>query len=345
MSFRNIFTIRFIAVLSGVFIISFTTLVLLFAYLPYQSKDREPKSLIIENGEGLSTIASKLKEHDLIRSKFFFKWLSIALGNIRSYKKGEYLFEGEYSAVELAKVLKEGRTVMVSVTFPEGFRISEMISVLNQKGFTNTTLGEGKKKNILWLDKKIKSKNIDTLEGFLFPDTYKFSKDTSQSAIINKMVKTFFEKIPSEYELLAQKAGLSYYEAVILASIIEKETGVAAERKLISSVFHNRLRLNMKLQTDPTVIYGIKNFDGNLTRRQLRTKTPYNTYTNYGLPPTPIANPGLESLLAAVSPANSDYIYFVAKGDGTHEFSKNYRDHSRAVAKYQRRRNHNYRSF
>jgi UPF0755 protein len=188
----------------------------------------------------------------------------------------------------------------------------------------------------------IKSK---TLEGFLFPETYKFSKASTEKTILKKMVDTFFQKLPVNYEQLAKKVGLTFYEAIILASIIEKETSVPAERTLIASVFHNRLKQRMRLQTDPTVIYGIKNFDGNLTRKQLRTRTPYNTYINYGLPPTPIANPGLESLMAAVKPANSNYIYFVAKGDGTHAFSVNYQQHKRAVAKFQRRRKRNYRSF
>jgi UPF0755 protein len=159
------------------------------------------------------------------------------------------------------------------------------------------------------------------------------------------MVETFFRKIPNDYEQQAKKVKLTFYEAVILASIIEKETSVAEERKLVASVFHNRLQSNMRLQTDPSVIYGIDNFDGNLTRKQLRANNPYNTYVHFDLPPTPIANPGLDSLIAAVQPSATDYLYFVAKGDGTHEFTSNYRDHKSAVGKYQKRRNNRYRSF
>ena len=159
------------------------------------------------------------------------------------------------------------------------------------------------------------------------------------------MIKTFLRNIPKDYEQLANKVGLTYYEALILASIIEKETSIASERRIISSVFHNRLTKNMRLQTDPTVIYGIKNFDGNLTRRQLRTKTPYNTYIVEGLPPTPICNPGLASLMAAVQPVSTSYLFFVAKGDGTHKFTTNYRDHYRWVRKFQKGRRTNYRSF
>lgn len=234
---------------------------------------------------------------------------------------------------------------MLSVTFPEGLRMSEMFILLKRQNYDN----KGKYKEIVNNPNFIRSLNLPaktpSLEGFLFPETYKFAKDTSEKTILKTMVGTFLKKVPADYAIEAQKVGLTYYEALILASIIEKETGAANERRLIASVFHNRLKLNMKLQTDPTVIYGIKDFDGNLTRKLLRTRTPYNTYTNHGLPPTPIANPGLESLNAAVNPEQSDYLYFVAKGDGTHEFSTNYGDHKRAVTKYQKRRRKEYRSF
>jgi UPF0755 protein len=127
------------------------------------------------------------------------------------------------------------------------------------------------------------------------------------------------------------------YQLLILASIIEKETGVEAERPLVAAVFHNRLRQGIKLGSDPTVIYGVPNFNGNLTRAHLRTPTPFNTYTNAGLPPTPIASPGLASVRAALAPAPVDYLYFVSRGDGTHQFSNNYRSHEQAVDRYQRR--------
>ena len=143
--------------------------------------------------------------------------------------------------------------------------------------------------------------------------------------------------MPEDLEERGKSVNLSFYKAVILASIIEKETGAVEERKLISSVFHNRLKKKMRLATDPTVIYGIKNFDGDLTKKQLRTKTPYNTYRIRGLPPTPIANPGAEALRASVDPAETEYLYFVAKGNGRHKFSATLREHNAAVNKYQRR--------
>ena len=345
MKIRSIFSTRFLLFLVGIGSFTFLTLVFVFATFPYQSNQPSPKHLIVENGDGLNLIAAKLENQGIVRSRQFFKWFSIAMGNLTNYKHGEYLIEGDVSVLDLVKLLEEGRTILIPVTFPEGLRMREMFSVLKDKGYENAqqynTLSKSKP-FIQSLGYPIPNK---TLEGFLFPETYKFSKTSTEKTILRKMVDTFFHKLPNNYEQLAKNVGLSFYEAIILASIIEKETSVPSERALIASVFHNRLKKNMRLQTDPTVIYGIKNFDGNLTRRQLRTRTPYNTYTNYGLPPTPIANPGLQSLMAAVKPAKSNYIYFVAKGDGTHVFSVNYQQHKRAVAKFQKRRKRNYRSY
>ncbi len=345
MKIKSIISIRFLFLLVGIGSLTFVILVAIFAKLPYQAQIPGPKRLVIENGDGLNRITFKLKKLDLIRSKQFFKWFSIAMGNLTSYKRGEYVIESNVSTLDLISILKEGRTVLIPVTFPEGLRMAEMFSILKMKGYENTNQYSALSKNNHYIDSLGYPIQGQTLEGFLFPETYKFSKSASEEIILKKMVDTFFQKLPKNYEQLAANVGLTLYEAIILASIIEKETSVAMERTLVASVFHNRLKQRMRLQTDPTVIYGIKNFDGNLTRKLLRTKTPYNTYVNYGLPPTPIANPGLESLIAAVKPAKSDYVYFVAKGDGTHEFSVNYKDHERAVKKFQRRRRQNYRSF
>ena len=315
------------------------------AYIPHSRESTESKSLFIRNGDGLNVIALKLKQHDLIRSRHFFKWFSVLLGKRRSYKRGEYLIEGNVSVMDLVKILSEGKTILIPVTFPEGLRMDEMFTILRSSGYDNQGIYESLSRDPQFISKYIPSIPANSLEGFLFPDTYKFSKDSSELIILKTMVKTFFKRLPDQYDSMASHVGLTFYEAVILASIIEKETSVPDERNLISSVFHNRLKKPMPLQTDPTVIYGIKNFDGNLTKKQLRTNTPYNTYMNYGLPPTPIANPGLDSILAAVNPADTEFLYFVAKGDGTHEFSVNYKDHRFAVAKYQKRKNKEYRSF
>jgi UPF0755 protein len=177
-------------------------------------------------------------------------------------------------------------------------------------------------------------------EGWLFPDTYRFAPGISESELLKRAHAAMKRRLDAAWE--AREPGLPLktpYEALILASIVEKETGAAAERPLVASVFVNRIRKGMRLQTDPTVIYGIgERFDGNIRKRDLTTDTPWNTYTRDGLPPTPIAMPGAASLQAVSRPAASEFLYFVGKGDGTHQFSRTLEEHNRAVAKYQLKR-------
>ena len=175
----------------------------------------------------------------------------------------------------------------------------------------------------------------ETFEGYLFPDTYFFPKEVTIERIISTMVKRFWSVFVPEWQARAKDLGLTVHQVVTLASIIEKETGAPFERPIISSVFHNRLKKKMRLESDPTVIYGIKNFDGNLTRKHLTTPTPYNTYKIRGLPSGPIASPGGASLEAALYPDDTKFIYFVSRKDRTHQFSTNLKQHNRAVQKYQ----------
>jgi UPF0755 protein len=182
---------------------------------------------------------------------------------------------------------------------------------------------------------------VGRLEGYLFPETYYFAKDVTPRKIIETMVGRFDAQFSEAWRRRAAQLKMSVHEVVTLASMIEKETGAAQERALISSVFHNRLKKKMRLESDPTVIYGLKEFDGNLTRKDLMTPSPYNTYLIAALPQGPIANPGRPALEAALFPAQSDYLYFVSKQDGTHLFSRTYREHSAAVLKYQLRRPRN----
>jgi UPF0755 protein len=174
------------------------------------------------------------------------------------------------------------------------------------------------------------------LEGFLFPDTYRFAPTAGPSEILETMVRRFHERFDAERWRRTAERALSINQVVTLASIIEKETGKAAERPLIAAVFTNRLRIGMPLQSDPTVIYGIPDFGGDLTRADLTRFSPYNTYVVGGLPPGPIANPGLASIDAALAPADSGALYFVSRNDGSHEFSTTLAEHNRAVARYQR---------
>ena len=179
----------------------------------------------------------------------------------------------------------------------------------------------------------------DSLEGYLFPETYYLSKLTPEKKIVEKMVNTFKEKVLKSQILKSIKeSSLSLHEIITLASLIEKETGLDSERKMISSVFYNRLKKNMRLQTDPTVIYAIEKFDGNIRKRDLKIDSPYNTYRYKGLPPGPISSPGLKSIEAAISPIKSNHLYFVSRQDGSHHFSSNLAEHNQAVKKYQLRK-------
>ena len=176
------------------------------------------------------------------------------------------------------------------------------------------------------------------MEGYLYPDTYQFSWSASPEEILGRMVERFYTAVSPAMYRRAAAMDLSLHQVITLASLIEKETGAATERTLVASVFYNRLRQGIPLQCDPSVIYGLDKFDGNLTRQHLLTPTPYNTYLFRGLPPGPIASPGLEAILAALNPARLDYLYFVARGDGTHVFSSDLATHNRAVQRFQRGR-------
>ena len=177
-----------------------------------------------------------------------------------------------------------------------------------------------------------------TLEGYLFPDTYLFARNLPVEKILRSFVERFDQHFGPSQEGEARKLGFTRHQVVILASVVERETAVSQERPLIAGVFLNRLRKRIRLQSDPTVIYGLKNFDGNLTRAHLQTDTPYNTYTRRGLPAGPICNPGAASIGAVLNPAPTNYLYFVAKKDGTHHFSTSLSEHNAAVLRHQKRR-------
>jgi UPF0755 protein len=232
--------------------------------------------------------------------------------------------------------MRNGEAMVIRVTFAEGTRAADVARVLVQAG-----IGRESDYQMLYADPAfVRSLGVpsDSIEGYLFPDTYFFSPLDPARKVVAAVTKRFHEVFDREVRADAERLGLAMHEVVTLASIIEKETGRPEERPLIAAVFRNRLRLDMPLQADPTVIYGITSFDGNITRRDLETPGPYNTYTSAGLPPGPIANPGEQSLLAAVRPAVGDYLYFVSRNDGSHEFTTNIADHNRAVNRYQRRR-------
>ena len=309
---------------------------ILFYSLIGNSISEENKSVPfkINKGMTLKNVSLKLKEKQLIKSSFSFQVLAYIRGQQNKLMAGEFELTPSMSPLKVLDTITSGNTILYEVTIPEGLRIKEIATLLNDQ-------------NIVSADEFIKwtrSKELmaplgisaPSLEGYLFPDTYRFSKNIPAKELIKEMTKTFLKKaVKPEYKKRAIELGFNFNEIVTLASIIEKETGKAKERKKISSVFHNRLKKNMRLQSDPTVIYSISNFDGNIHKKDLLIKSPYNTYKIKGLPPGPIANPGITSILAALYPDSSNYLYFVSRQDGSHQFSKNLEDHNWAVRKYQ----------
>jgi len=293
-------------------------------------------TVVIEPGDGFRTITRKMNDLGLIQSPLKFRLLARVSGVHRKIKAGEYQLYGTMTPRQILDTLVEGDVLLYRVTIPEGYTLRQIAQTVARAGF-----GDADAFYRLTTDPEIvRQQQLEgqSLEGYLFPDTYYFPKGFAQPKIIAAMTKRFRDDISDEWLVRAESLHLTLHQVVTLASIIEKETGAPAERPLIASVFHNRLKKKMRLETDPTVIYGIKDFDGNLTRKHLRTPTLYNTYVIKGLPPGPIASPGHAALEAALYPAETDYLFFVSRKDRTHQFSSNLKDHQKAVRKYQLRR-------
>lgn len=292
---------------------------------------------IVEVPEGapFRDVANLLAQKGLIMSPFWFRLLGKFQDAERKIKPGEYDLHTAMRPIEMLNQLVAGRVIQYSVTVQEGLTARQIGKVLGATGIVK----EADVARLVADPAFIKSLGIEapTLEGYLFPDTYYFPKRARAEDVVRAMVSRFRQVYTPE--LQAQSAALKMTEVQVLtlASIIEKETGQDVERPLISAVFHNRLRKGLPLQSDPTVIYGIPNFNGNLTRKDLARPTPFNTYMIAGLPPGPIASPGGKSILAALNPAPVNYIFFVSKNDGTHEFSATLGEHNRAVDQYQKK--------
>ena len=313
--------------------------------VPHPSSTIESIPFLIQRGESVIHIAERLENKGLTTNRHLFRLMVMGKGAETKLQAGEYLLSPTFTPEQILYLLITGKVRLHKLTIPEGMTIKEMGPLVAQAGFGNAepfialasdmTIIKNMTTDIISSVGFGRSPHINSLEGYLFPDTYLFPSQTSHQEILTTMVNRFKEMISPDWQMRGKTLGLSLHEVVTLASIIEKETGAAHERPLIASVFHNRLKKGMRLQSDPTVIYGIPNFNGNITRKDLRRPTPYNTYTISGLPPGPIANPGKAAIHAVLFPEKSDYLYFVAKKDGTHFFSKTLKAHNRAVRKYQ----------
>jgi UPF0755 protein len=306
-----------------------------YAARPAAPAGVEEKTVLIRTGQPFSAVAELLSRSGIVRSPLKFRMLARLHGADRRLKAGEYALRASMTPQEILAALERGMVKLHRLTIPEGWTVRQIAEAVEKTG-----LGASAEIIALAADPAVALRfgiEAGSLEGYLFPDTYLFPRGVAAQTIIAVMLERFRSVFTEAWARRANDLGFSVHEAVTLASIIEKETGAAAERPLISSVFHNRLKKGMRLETDPTVIYGIENFDGNLTRRHLSTPAPYNTYIIRGLPPGPIASPGSDSLHAALYPAETDYLFFVSRNDGTHLFSTHLDDHNRAVRQYQLR--------
>ncbi|MFQ5431273.1 MAG: endolytic transglycosylase MltG [Nitrospinota bacterium] len=288
----------------------------------------------IKNGMTAKQIAKLLEHNKIIRSQKAFAWIARYSGKAEKLRAGEYELDSSQTPGQILRNLLDGKVVLHEVTVPEGLTISQIALLFSQAGFGEPSLFIQAAENSKLLGRfGIKGNNA---EGYLMPETYRFPKSAAAAEIVTKMISTFMEKVEPLKLRYQQDSPLEFNKIITLASIIEKETGNRDEYRLISSVFHNRLKKGMMLQADPTVIYGLPDFDGNIRKSDLLYDSPYNTYRHRGLPPGPISNPGLPAIEAAYKPAETGYIYFVAtKREGRHYFSSSLRDHNRAVAKYQ----------
>jgi UPF0755 protein len=290
-------------------------------------------TFVIPSGQGVSGISRRLGDEGIIRKPLVFRIFSRLNRFDTQIKAGEYRLSAAMSPADILQKMVRGDVVLYRLTIPEGYTMQQIAGLVEEGGIT----GRGAFMDALW-DRKLMGRlgiEAGSFEGYLFPDTYFFPKNTTAESMISTLVSRFRSVMTPRRLERAQAIGFSVHQVVTLAAMIEKETGAAEERPVISSVFHNRLARGMRLESDPTVIYGIQGFDGNITRKHLAEQTPYNTYRIKGLPAGPIANPGEASIEAALFPADTDYLYFVAKKNGTHQFSTNFADHNRAVAKYQ----------
>lgn len=294
----------------------------------YQGPDIE---FLISPNENFSSINSRLKKQELISSARLFHRYSQYKGVLNKFKTGRYIIKHNSNLLLVFSTLISGKGQVALFTIPEGKNMFEIGKMLEESGITNYDefIALARDKNFL----NELGIQEDTVEGYLYPESYDFAPNLPAKAVIKIMVKQHFKKIA---QVNLQSHALSPKEILILASMVEKETGDKRERPIIAGVFFNRLKLKMRLQSDPTTIYGkFETYTGNLTRKDLLTSSPYNTYTLPALPIGPICNPGIESIKAVVSPAQHNYLYFVSQNDGTHIFSESYEKHQSAVNKWQ----------
>jgi UPF0755 protein len=313
---------------------------LLLAALPFtiasipRKSDHAMVSFIVKRGTKINTIAHLLKKEDLITSEYLFMFCALLMHKGR-VMAGEYELSKDMSILQIAGKMARGERKIYTLCIVEGYNLYTVSEVIQKAGIMDEHAFLQLARNPEFLGRL--SIPADSLEGYLLPDTYFYSKEADVDEFLEIIVQRTFKFFRGDdLKLEMEKLGMNMFQVLSLASIIEKEAKLEREKPLISAVFHNRLRLGMTLDADPTVIYGRASFAGDLTKSDLLTDTPYNTYRFKGLPKGPICNPSKSSIIAALYPDKTDVLYFVSRNDGSHVFSRTIEEHSRYVATYQR---------
>ncbi len=331
-----------VPVLYGLLYCSFLIAIVLSAYLYNDYKKflekplyiKTPLTFTVESGSTFRDLNKKLKSYHILENNYYFEFYSRYTGYAKQIKSGEYRLNPGLTPVEIINIFISGSNVVQhSITLVEGWSIADMFTEISSNKILVKNMDDYSQKSLL---DELNITN-QSAEGLFFPDTYYFTRGTSDIELLKRAYSRQQEILKHEWE--QRETGLPYktdYDALIMASIIEKETALASERAIIAGVFVRRLKNNMRLQTDPTVIYAMgKKYKGNIRKKDLKIDSPYNTYRHHGLPPTPIALAGQEAIHAALHPEKGDALYFVSKNDGSHYFSKTLDEHNKAVRKYQ----------
>ncbi len=306
-----------------------------------QQLEQDITSFEIKKGSNIRQVAKNLEQQDLFKPALAFVILAKLSKQDRKIKAGEFSLKKGMTASEVLEHFTSGKTIQHQTKIIEGYTFKEIIKVIKADANLKQTLSDDDYKNIMHLMQTKEGGRYPNPEGWFFPDTYSYPSNTSDLQFLKRSHQAMLKKLKDGWDKREPHSGIkTLYDALILASIVEKETGQSSERPVIARVFLNRLKKGMMLQTDPTIIYGLGDrFDGNIRKRDLKSDNPYNTYTRTGLVPTPITTPSAEDLNAVFHPAESKALYFVAKGDGTSYFSKTYSEHKKAVIRYQLRGN------
>ncbi|HPX17925.1 MAG TPA: endolytic transglycosylase MltG [Deltaproteobacteria bacterium] len=308
-------------------------LAVIHTYTFITTPSNPPESLLMEIKPGTSAweISRQLEEKGVITDSLMFMAIATGTGKVTHLQAGTYVFEGRHYPLDIMHILFKGRTLKYRITIPEGSTIFDIASIVAETGL----LSREEFFNSAQDPETTAFFGIDapSMEGFLYPDTYYLAPHMTPREIMGKMVERFHEVFTGDMLRRAQELDMSVAQVVILASIIEKEAVLSREMPIISSVFHNRLKCGMRLQSDPTAIYGIDGFRRRISSKDLKRDTPYNTYRYGGLPPGPICNPGVKAISAALWPADTKYLFFVSQGNGTHYFSRSHTEHRDAIRK------------